>query len=112
MRRPKEIDLRIQERHGIQITNGINGIIKINFGKQMPNQTKLRIHNITAKTALKYGSETWVLNKRDKTTFGSSTDEIFKATRIYTIRPAKNVDIREKLRVQSRVEEIQTYQRK
>jgi hypothetical protein len=32
----------------------------------MSSQTKLRIHNITAKTALKYGSETCVLNKRDK----------------------------------------------
>jgi hypothetical protein len=29
----------------------------------MSNQTKLRIHNITA---LKYGSETRVLNKTDK----------------------------------------------
>jgi hypothetical protein len=34
-----------------------------NVGKQMSNQTKLRIQNITAKTALKYGSKTWVLNK-------------------------------------------------
>jgi hypothetical protein len=29
----------------------------------MSNETKLRIHNITAK-ALKYGRETWVSNKR------------------------------------------------
>jgi hypothetical protein len=41
----------------------MNGIIKIHFGK-MSNKTKLRIHNITARTALRYGSETWVLNKR------------------------------------------------
>jgi hypothetical protein len=39
---------------------------KINFGVQMSNETKLRMHNITAKAALKYGSEAWVLNKRDK----------------------------------------------
>jgi hypothetical protein len=33
----------------------------------IPEDSKLqRIHNITAKTALKYGSETWVSNKRDK----------------------------------------------
>jgi hypothetical protein len=44
-----------------QTYNRINGII--NFGKQMSNQTNLRIHNITALT---YGSETWMLNKRDK----------------------------------------------
>ena len=29
-------------------------------------ETKLRIHNITAKAALKFGSEAWVLKKRDE----------------------------------------------
>ena len=29
-------------------------------------ETKLRIHNITAKAALKFGSEAWVLKKREK----------------------------------------------
>jgi len=29
-------------------------------------ETKLRIHNITAKTALKFGSEAWVLKKREE----------------------------------------------
>jgi hypothetical protein len=32
----------------------------------MYNKTKLRMHNMTAKTALKYGSDTWVVNKREK----------------------------------------------
>ena len=32
----------------------------------MNKETKLRIHNITAKAALKFGSEAWVLKKRDK----------------------------------------------
>ena len=40
-------------------------------------QRKLRIHNITAKAALKFGSKAWVLKKRG-TTFRSSTDEIFE----------------------------------
>jgi hypothetical protein len=31
----------------------------------MTKETKLRIHNITAKAALKFGSEAWVLKKRD-----------------------------------------------
>jgi len=31
----------------------------------MNKETKLRIHNITAKVALKFGSEAWVPNKRD-----------------------------------------------
>jgi len=36
------------------------------FGKQMNKETKLRIHNITAKAALKFGSEAWVLKKREE----------------------------------------------
>ena len=38
----------------------------------MDKETKLRIHNITAKAALKFGSEAWVLKKRG-TMFRSST---------------------------------------
>jgi hypothetical protein len=32
----------------------------------MTKETKLRIHNITAKAALKFDSEAWVLKKRDE----------------------------------------------
>jgi hypothetical protein len=32
----------------------------------MYKETKLRINNITDKAALKFGSEVWVLKKRDK----------------------------------------------
>ena len=32
----------------------------------MNKETKLRIHNITAKSALKFGSEVWVLKKREE----------------------------------------------
>jgi hypothetical protein len=45
--------------------NKINGTIWRHFGKQMTKETKLRIHNITDKEALKFGSEVWVLKKRD-----------------------------------------------
>ena len=62
----------------LQIYNKINGAIRRHFGKQMNKETKLRIHNITAKAALKFGSEAWVLKKREEKTFRSSTDEIFK----------------------------------
>jgi hypothetical protein len=58
----------------LQTYNKINGTIQRHFGKQMTKETKLRIHNITAKAALKFGSEVWVLKK--KQTFRSSTDEI------------------------------------
>jgi len=47
----------------LQTYNKINGTIQRHFGKQMNKETKLRIHNITAKAALKFGSEAWVLKK-------------------------------------------------
>jgi len=71
----------------LQIYNKINGTIRRHFGKQMTKETKLRIHNITAKAALKFGSEVWVLKKKRQTTFRSSTDEIFETlTGNYEIR--------------------------
>jgi hypothetical protein len=36
------------------------------YGKQMNKETKLRIHNITAKAGFKFGSEFWVLKKREE----------------------------------------------
>src|SRR5215469_49838 len=50
----------------LQTYNKINGVIRRHFGKQMNKETKLRIHNITAKAALKFGSEAWVLRKREE----------------------------------------------
>jgi len=49
----------------LQTYNKINGAIRRHFGKQMNKETKLRIHNITVKAALKFGSEAWVLKKRE-----------------------------------------------
>jgi hypothetical protein len=97
----------------LQTYTRMNGIIKRNFGKQMSNQTKLRIHNITAKTALKYGNETSMLNKRDKQRLEAAQIRFLRSLLGYTkLDRQRNVDIRERLRVQSIVEEIQTYQRK
>jgi len=48
----------------LQTYNKINGVIRRHFGKQMNKEKKLRIHNITAKTALIFGSEAWLLKKR------------------------------------------------
>ena len=50
----------------LQTYNKINGAILIHFGKQVNKETKLRIHIITAKAALKFGSEAWVLKKREE----------------------------------------------
>jgi hypothetical protein len=58
------LSYKIQSGKFLDAPCKINGIIKRHFGK-MSNKTKLRIHNITARTALRYGSETRVLNKRE-----------------------------------------------
>ena len=50
----------------LQTYNKINGAIRRHFGKRMNKETKLRIHNITAKAALKFESEAWVLKKREE----------------------------------------------
>jgi len=50
----------------LQTYNKINGAIRRHFGKQMNKEAKLRIHNITAKAALKFGSKVWVLKKREE----------------------------------------------
>ena len=42
----------------------------------MNKETKLRIHNITAKAALKFGSETWVLKKREEQRLEAAQKEI------------------------------------
>ena len=47
----------------LQTYKKINGAVRKDFGKQMNKETKLRIQNITAKAALKFGSEAWVLKK-------------------------------------------------
>jgi len=46
--------------------NERNAAIRRHFGKEMNKETKLRIHNITDKAALKFGSEAWVLKKREE----------------------------------------------
>jgi len=45
----------------LQTYNKMNGAIRRHFGKQMNKEKKIRIHNITAEGALKFGSEVWVL---------------------------------------------------
>jgi hypothetical protein len=44
----------------------------------MNKETKLRIHNITAKAVLKFGSEASGTEENRGTTFGSRTDEIIE----------------------------------
>jgi len=50
----------------LQTYNKINGAIRRHFGKQGNKETKFRFHNITAKAALKFGNEAWLLKKREE----------------------------------------------
>ena len=50
----------------LQTHNKINGAIRRHFGKQMNKETKLSIHNLTVKAALKFVSEACVLKKREE----------------------------------------------
>ena len=43
----------------------------------MNKETMLRIHNITAKAALKFGSETWVLKKREEQSLEAAQMKFF-----------------------------------
>jgi len=44
----------------------------------MNKETKLRIHNITAKAALKFGSEAWVLKKKEEQSLEAAQMKILR----------------------------------
>ena len=79
----------------------------------MNKETKLRIHKIAAKGALKFGSEAWVLRKRG--------EQLLEAAQMKFLRhllgitkpdKEKNQSIREKTEAQNIVKEIKQYQKK
>jgi hypothetical protein len=78
----------------------------------MTKETKLRIHNITAKAALKFGSEAWVLKKRDEQRLEAAQMKILRyLLGITKLERERNQSVREKLGVQNIVLEIKQYQR-
>jgi len=97
----------------LQTYNKINGAIWRHFGKQMNKETKLRIHNITAKTALKFGSEAWVLKKRQEQHLEAAQKKFLRhLLGITNLDKEKNHCIRDKTGAQNIVEEIKEYQKK
>jgi len=83
--------------HSVQTYNKINGAIRRHFGKQMKKETKLRIHNITAKAALKFGSEAWVLKKREEQRLEAAQMKFLRhLLGITKLEKEKNQCIREK----------------
>ena len=73
----------------------------------MNKETKLRIHNITAKAALKFGSEAWVLQKREEQCLEAAQMKFLRhLLGITKLDKEKNQRIREKTGVQNIVKEI------
>jgi len=63
----------------------------------MNKETNLRIHNITAKAALKFGSEDWVLKKREEQCLEAAQMKFFRhLLGIAKLDKEKNQFIREK----------------
>ena len=86
----------------LQTYNKINGVVKRHFGKHMNEETKLKIRNITAKTALKFGSEAWVLKEREEQSLEAAQMKFLRhLLRITKLDKEKNRCIREKTGAQN-----------
>jgi len=93
----------------LQTYNKINGAIRRHFGKQMNKETKLRIYNITAKAALKFGSGAWVLKKREEQCLEAAQMKFLRhLLGITELDKEKNQYIREKMGAQNIVKAIKT----
>jgi hypothetical protein len=79
----------------------------------MQKETNLRINNITAKTALKFGSEDWVLKKREEQLSEAAQVKFLRhLLGIKKLDKEMNQCIREKTGAQNTVNEIKQYQEK
>ena len=79
----------------------------------MTKETKLRIHNITAKAGLKFGSEVWVLKKRDEQRLEAAQMKFLRhLLGITKLDKEKYQSIRKKTGAQNIVQEIKQYQQK
>ena len=81
--------------------------------KKMNKETNLRIHNVTAQAALKFGSEAWVLKKRDEQRLEAAQMKFLgHLLGITKLDKEKNQSIRKKTGEQNIVKEIKQYQKK
>ena len=79
----------------------------------MNKETKLRIHNITAKAVLKFGSEAWVLKKREEQRLEAPQMKFLRhLLGITKLDKGKNQCIRQKTGAQNIAKEIKQYQKK
>jgi len=97
----------------LQTYNKINGATQRHFGKQMNKETKLRIHNIMAKATLKFGTEAWVLKKREEQHLEAAQMKFLRhLLGITKLDKEKNQSIRQKTGAQNTVKEIKQHQKK
>ena len=79
----------------------------------MNTEIKLRIQNITAKAALKFESEAWVLKKREEQRLEAAQMKfLIHSLGITKLDKEKNHCIRQKTGAQNIVKEIKQYQEK
>ena len=79
----------------------------------MNKETKLRIQNIRAKAALKFGSEAWVLRTREEQRSEAAQMKFLRhLLGIIKLDKEKNQCIREKTGAQNILKEIKQYQKK
>ena len=79
----------------------------------MNKETKLKIYNITAIAALKFGSESWVLKKREEQRLEAAQMKFLRhLLEITKLEKEKNQCIRQKTGAQNITKEIKQYQKK
>jgi hypothetical protein len=79
----------------------------------MTTDTKLRLRNITSKASLCYGSENWIISKRDAQKLVAAQMRILRPLlRRTRLDRQRNRDIRNRLKVNKRVKDIKLYQKK
>ena len=97
----------------LQTYNKINVAIRRHFGKQTKKDTKLRIHNIIANAALKFGSEPWVLKKIEEQRLVAAQMKFWgHLLGITKLDKERNKCIRQKTGAHNIVKEIKQYQKK
>jgi len=97
----------------LQTYNKINRAIRRHFVKQLNKETKLRFHNITAKAALKFGTEALVLKKREEQRLEAAQMKFLRhLLGITKVDKEKNQCIRQKTGTQNIVKEIKNSTRK
>jgi hypothetical protein len=75
--------------------NKLNGVLRRNFGKRMRKYLQIRLHNVTAKPALLYGTECWTLRQKERNRINSSQMELTRSLTGVTLRDRiKSEDLR------------------